>query len=59
MPRLRASLAAHLPAFGFAAYPTVFLVGANAGIVPIDAGAVAQSLRLRSVPPPFSCWPPV
>ena len=46
MPRLRASLAAHLPAFGFAAYPTVFLVGANAGIVPIDAGAVAQSLAV-------------
>jgi hypothetical protein len=46
MRRLRASLAAHLPAFGFAAYPTVFLVGANAGIVPIDAAAVAQSLAV-------------
>jgi Sulfatase len=44
--RIGRSILAHLPAFGFAAYPIVFLAGANVGVLPMEAGAIARSLTM-------------
>ena len=41
-------LFAVLPVFGFAAYPVVFLLGINAGALPLDAGAVGRSLAIAA-----------
>ena len=39
-------LFAVLPVFGFAAYPVIFLLGMNAGPLPIDGGAVVRALAV-------------
>jgi hypothetical protein len=35
-----------LPVFGFAAYPVVFLVSINAGVVPLDVSAIARAFAM-------------